>query len=124
MKARDKENVIISLRDMVEYPDTQRDMFDDQPVTVGQVISMPSEDKVCIQPEGGGLSFILDASVCLIKSSLVQDIISLSTDEELRRIIEGAETRFSLAQVKPTRSPRAKKKVKAKANPFAIGGAQ
>ena len=120
-KATDKNGQQIFLRDTVKY-EAEIDDMGLLGEEEGQVISVPSETMVQVQPLGGGVPATRPSDTLEVTYSLVGKVAGLASHEELQELVANAELRYSAA-VSATKKSRAtgtrKKADPDKPNPFA-----
>lgn len=91
----DQSGQDINLKDEVRFSVIQDDLFTDgeERWLTGLVVSLNSETAVQVQPEEGPSLEVATSSI-EVTSSLVNDCKKMATTEDMRKIIEKAETRF------------------------------
>lgn len=116
--AKDKNGQQIFLRDTVSY-EAQVDSMGLLGTAEGEVLTIPSENMVQVQPLNGGAPEIMEADLLTVTYSLIAEVANLKTNEELQELVLKAELRYGTA-VTASKSKRGGKRTKAapKDNPF------
>jgi hypothetical protein len=115
-KAKDKNGQQIFLKDIVQY--VEMDLMGEAIPHKGVAIAIPSEEIVEVQDIEGGIPCVVNADSVIVLESLVQQVVALSTVEELQELLTNAEARYNIEVEKSkkkrgggrsgTRQPKAK----------------